>query len=29
MLDAPVSGGMEGARTRDLLVMAGGEPAAF
>jgi len=29
MLDAPVSGGMEGARTRDLLVVAGGEPAAF
>jgi 3-hydroxyisobutyrate dehydrogenase len=29
MLDAPVSGGMEGARTRDLLVMAGGQPAAF
>jgi 3-hydroxyisobutyrate dehydrogenase len=29
MLDAPVSGGMEGARTRDLLVMAGGEPTAF
>jgi 3-hydroxyisobutyrate dehydrogenase len=29
MLDAPVSGGMEGAGTRDLLVMAGGEPAAF
>ena len=29
MLDAPVSGGMEGAQTRDLLVMAGGEPAAF
>ena len=29
MLDAPVSGGMEGAWTRDLLVMAGGEPAAF
>jgi 3-hydroxyisobutyrate dehydrogenase len=29
MLDAPVSGGMEGARTRDLLVMAGAEPAAF
>jgi 3-hydroxyisobutyrate dehydrogenase len=28
MLDAPVSGGMEGAQTRDLLV-AGGEPAAF
>lgn len=25
MVDAPVSGGMEGARTRDLLVMAGGE----
>jgi len=29
MLDAPVSGGMEGARTRDLLVMAGGDEAAF
>jgi 3-hydroxyisobutyrate dehydrogenase len=29
MLDAPVSGGMEGAVTRDLLVMAGGEFAAF
>ena len=29
MLDAPVSGGMEGALTRDLLVMAGGEPATF
>ena len=29
MLDAPVSGGMEGAQTRDLLVMAGGDPAAF
>lgn len=29
MVDAPVSGGMEGARTRDLLVMAGGENAAF
>src|SRR5712692_4630846 len=29
MLDAPVSGGMEGARTRDLLVMAGGDKAAF
>jgi 3-hydroxyisobutyrate dehydrogenase len=29
MLDAPVSGGMEGAQTRDLLVMAGGERAAF
>jgi 3-hydroxyisobutyrate dehydrogenase len=29
MLDAPVSGGMEGAKTGDLLVMAGGEPAAF
>jgi 3-hydroxyisobutyrate dehydrogenase len=29
MLDAPVSGGMEGAQTRDLLVMAGGEPDAF
>jgi len=29
MVDAPVSGGMEGAKTRDLLVMAGGGPAAF
>jgi 3-hydroxyisobutyrate dehydrogenase len=29
MLDAPVSGGMEGAQTRDLLVMVGGEPAVF
>jgi 3-hydroxyisobutyrate dehydrogenase len=29
MLDAPVSGGTEGAETRDLLVMAGGEPAVF
>jgi 3-hydroxyisobutyrate dehydrogenase len=29
MLDAPVSGGKEGAETGDLLVMAGGEPAAF
>jgi 3-hydroxyisobutyrate dehydrogenase-like beta-hydroxyacid dehydrogenase len=29
MVDAPVSGGMEGARTRDLLVMAGGDPQAF
>ncbi len=29
MLDAPVSGGMEGARTRDLLVMAGGDREAF
>jgi 3-hydroxyisobutyrate dehydrogenase-like beta-hydroxyacid dehydrogenase len=29
MLDAPVSGGMEGARTRDLLVMAGGDPDTF
>ena len=29
MLDAPVSGGMEGAQTRDLLVMVGGEPATF
>jgi 3-hydroxyisobutyrate dehydrogenase-like beta-hydroxyacid dehydrogenase len=28
MLDAPVSGGMEGAQTRELLVMAGGELAA-
>jgi 3-hydroxyisobutyrate dehydrogenase-like beta-hydroxyacid dehydrogenase len=29
MLDAPVSGGMEGAQTRDLLVMVGGAQAAF
>jgi len=29
MLDAPVSGGMEGAQTRDLLVMAGGDAASF
>jgi 3-hydroxyisobutyrate dehydrogenase len=29
MLDAPVSGGMEGARTRDLLAMAGGDPGDF
>jgi len=29
MLDAPVSGGMEGAKTRDLLVMVGGERAVF
>jgi len=29
MLDAPVSGGTEGAQTRDLLVMVGGEPAVF
>jgi 3-hydroxyisobutyrate dehydrogenase len=29
MLDAPVSGGMEGAQTRDLLVMAGGDPGVF
>jgi 3-hydroxyisobutyrate dehydrogenase len=29
MLDAPVSGGMEGAQTRDLLIMAGGDSAAF
>lgn len=29
MMDAPVSGGMEGARTRDLLIMVGGEPATF
>ena len=29
MVDAPVSGGMEGAQTRDLLVMAGGEVASF
>ena len=29
MLDAPVSGGMEGAKTRDLLVMVGGERTVF
>ncbi len=29
MVDAPVSGGMEGAQTRDLLVMAGGAPEDF
>jgi 3-hydroxyisobutyrate dehydrogenase len=29
MLDAPVSGGMEGAQTRDLLVMVGGALDAF
>jgi 3-hydroxyisobutyrate dehydrogenase-like beta-hydroxyacid dehydrogenase len=29
MLDAPVSGGMEGAQTRDLLVMVGGDPAVY
>src|SRR3954471_11904405 len=29
MIDAPVSGGMEGGQTRDLLVMAGGERSAF
>ncbi len=29
MLDAPVSGGREGAQTRDLLVMVGGDRAAF
>ena len=29
MLDAPVSGGMEGARTRDLHVTVGGERAVF
>jgi len=29
MLDAPVSGGMEGAQIRDLLVMAGGDPETF
>jgi 3-hydroxyisobutyrate dehydrogenase len=29
MLDAPVSGGTEGAQTRDLLVMVGGEPPVF
>jgi 3-hydroxyisobutyrate dehydrogenase len=29
LLDSPVSGGMEGAQTRDLLAMVGGEPVAF
>ena len=29
MVDAPVSGGVEGARVRDLLVMVGGEAAAI
>ena len=29
MLDAPVSGGMEGAQTRDLLVMVGGDLAVY
>jgi 3-hydroxyisobutyrate dehydrogenase-like beta-hydroxyacid dehydrogenase len=29
MVDAPVSGGMEGAQTRDLLAIAGGDPADF
>ena len=29
MLDAPVSGGVEGARVRDLLVMVGGDDATF
>jgi 3-hydroxyisobutyrate dehydrogenase len=29
MVDAPVSGGMEGAQTRDLLAMAGGDPDDF
>jgi 3-hydroxyisobutyrate dehydrogenase len=29
MVDAPVSGGMEGASTRDLLAMAGGEAGDF
>jgi 3-hydroxyisobutyrate dehydrogenase len=29
MLDAPLSGGKEGAETGDLLVIAGGEPEAF
>jgi 3-hydroxyisobutyrate dehydrogenase len=29
MLDAPVSGGTEGAQTRDLLVMVGGERTVF
>ena len=29
MVDAPVSGGMEGAHSRDLLAMAGGDPVDF
>jgi 3-hydroxyisobutyrate dehydrogenase-like beta-hydroxyacid dehydrogenase len=29
MIDAPVSGGMEGAQTRDLLAMAGGDAGDF
>jgi 3-hydroxyisobutyrate dehydrogenase-like beta-hydroxyacid dehydrogenase len=29
MLDAPISGGMEGAQSRDLLMMVGGNPAVF
>ena len=29
MLDAPVSGGVEGARVRDLLVMVGGDESTF
>jgi 3-hydroxyisobutyrate dehydrogenase-like beta-hydroxyacid dehydrogenase len=29
MLDAPVSGGMEGAQSRDLLMMVGGDAAVF
>ncbi len=29
MLDAPISGGVEGARVRDLLVMVGGDEATF
>ena len=29
MVDAPVSGGMEGAQTRELLAMAGGSPEDF
>jgi 3-hydroxyisobutyrate dehydrogenase len=29
MIDAPVSGGMERAQTRDLLAMAGGDPGDF
>ena len=29
MLDAPVSGGMEGARSRDLVMLAGGDRATF
>lgn len=29
MLDAPISGGMEGAKTRDVLVMVGGDEVTF